>query len=64
MDRVRETGDATISFASDVQAMTWLENAPVLEKTLHRKFVEAQVNKVTPRKEFFRVGLADLRETA
>ncbi|WP_408479547.1 GIY-YIG nuclease family protein [Paraburkholderia sp. RL17-383-BIF-A] len=44
--------------------MTWLKNAPVLEKTLHRKFVEVQVNKVTPRKEFFRVGLADLRETA
>ena len=30
---------------------------------MHRKFFEAQVNKVNPRKEFFRVGLADLRAT-
>jgi hypothetical protein len=63
MDRVRELGDASVPFAFDVHAMIWSENAPDLEKTLHRKFVEAQVNKVNPRKEFFRVGLADLRAT-
>lgn len=48
-------------FAFDVHAMIWSENAPDLERTLHREFFEAQVNKVNPRKEFFRVGLADLR---
>lgn len=61
MDRVRELGDASVPFAFDVHAMIWSENAPELERTLHRKFFEAQVNKVNPRKEFFRVGLADLR---
>jgi hypothetical protein len=63
MDRVRELGDASVPFAFDVHAMIWSENAPELERTLHRTFFEAQVNKVNPRKEFFRVGLADLRAT-
>ncbi|SAK42546.1 T5orf172 domain protein [Caballeronia fortuita] len=63
MDRVRELGDASVPFAFDVHAMIWSDNAPELEHTLHQKFVEAQVNKVNPRKEFFRVGLADLRAT-
>ncbi|SAL55228.1 T5orf172 domain protein [Caballeronia peredens] len=63
MDRVRELGDASVPFSFDVHAMIWSENAPELEHTLHQKFVEAQANKVNPRKEFFRVGLADLRAT-
>ncbi|WP_322092628.1 GIY-YIG nuclease family protein, partial [Paraburkholderia bannensis] len=63
LDRVRELGDASVPFSFDVHAMIWSENAPDLERTLHRKFFEAQVNKVNPRKEFFRVGLADLRAT-
>jgi hypothetical protein len=63
LDRVRELGDASVPFAFDIHAMIWSDNAPDLERTLHRKFFEAQVNKVNPRKEFFRVGLADLRAT-
>ncbi|GJH12639.1 MULTISPECIES: GIY-YIG nuclease family protein [Caballeronia] len=63
MDRVRELGDASVPFSFDVHAMIWSDNAPELEHTLHQKFLEAQVNKVNPRKEFFRVGLADLRAT-
>jgi seryl-tRNA synthetase len=62
LDRVRELGDASVPFAFDVHAMIWSENAPALETTLHRTFVDAQVNKVNPRKEFFRLGLADLRK--
>lgn len=62
-DRVRELGDASVPFPFDVHAMIWSENAPQLETRLHRKFVEAQVNKINPRKEFFRVGIADLRQT-
>ncbi|MGG1947550.1 DUF4041 domain-containing protein [Trinickia sp. NRRL B-1857] len=63
LDRVRELGDASVPFSFDIHAMIWSEDAPALERTLHRKFFEAQVNKVNPRKEFFRVGLADLRTT-
>jgi hypothetical protein len=61
LDRVRELGDASVPFSFDVHAMIWSDDAPALETTMHRKFFEAQVNKVNPRKEFFRVGLADLR---
>jgi hypothetical protein len=32
-----------------------------LETALHKKFIQAQVNKVNRRKEFFRVALRDVR---
>lgn len=62
LDRVRELGDASVPFSFDVHAMIWSEDAPGLEKALHRQFVRSQINKVNPRKEFFRVGLTDLRQ--
>lgn len=61
LDRVRELGDASVPFAFDVHAMIWSENAPVLEKALHKKFLQAQMNKVNPRKEFFKVTVADIK---
>lgn len=61
LDRVRELGDASVPFGFDVHAMIWSENAPDLEKTLHKKFVQAQVNKVNPRKEFFRLTISDVK---
>lgn len=61
LDRVRELGDASVPFAFDVHAMMWSEDAPALERALHIEFAQAQMNKVNPRKEFFRVGLAQLR---
>jgi hypothetical protein len=61
-DRVRELGDASVPFSFDVHAMIWSEDAPGLEKALHREFVRAQINKVNPRKEFFRVGLSGIRQ--
>lgn len=62
MDRVRELGDASVPFAFDVHAMIWSEDAPALERALHVEFVKAQLNKVNPRKEFFRLGIAAIRE--
>lgn len=61
LDRVRELGDASVPFPFDVHAMIWSDDAPALENALHKQFVTAQVNKVNPRKEFFRVPIADLR---
>ncbi|CAH0354237.1 DUF4041 domain-containing protein [Aquabacterium sp. CECT 9606] len=61
LDRIRELGDASVPFGFDVHAMIWSDNAPQLETKLHRMFVQAQVNKLNPRKEFFRVGITDLR---
>lgn len=60
-DRVTELGDASVPFSFDIHAMIYSTDAPTLEKTLHKKFVNNQVNKVNPRKEFFNVTLADIR---
>lgn len=62
LDRVRELGDASVPFEFDVHAMVYSDDAPGLEKLLHRAFNETRVNMVNPRKEFFRVGLAAVRE--
>lgn len=61
IDRIRELGDASVPFEFDIHAMIYSEDAPSLEKKLHRHFLRQQVNKVNPRKEFFRLGIADIR---
>jgi hypothetical protein len=61
LDRVRELGDASVPFEFDVHAMIRSDDAPALEAELHRLFLRTQVNKVNPRKEFFRVPLAEIR---
>ena len=62
LDRVRELGDASVPLPFDVHAMIYSENAPALETELHHFFVQNQVNKVNPRKEFFRVPISDIRQ--
>lgn len=62
LDRVRELGDASVPFAFDVHAMIWSDDAPGLENALHKHFLKAQVNKVNPRKEFFRLTIDNLRK--
>ncbi|MBB3189227.1 DUF4041 domain-containing protein [Halomonas cerina] len=62
LDRVKELGDASVPFAFDVHAMIYSEDAPALERELHRQFAEHQVNRINPRKEFFKVPLAEVRE--
>jgi hypothetical protein len=62
LDRVKELGDASVPFSFDVHAMLYSEDAPALEKELHRKFDRESVNKVNPRKEFFRVSLAEIKQ--
>lgn len=64
LDRVKELGDASVPFAFDIHAMIYSEDAPDLEKNLHRRFESEQVNKVNPRKEFFRVNLSSIKEVA
>lgn len=62
MDRVKELGDASVPFEFDVHAMIFSEDAPALETTLHNTFRDKQVNKVNPRKEFFRVTLPEIEK--
>ncbi|UYU33122.1 DUF4041 domain-containing protein [Siccibacter colletis] len=61
LDRVRELGDASVPFAFDVHAMIYSDDAPSLESHLHKVFNENQVNKVNSRKEFFNVGIKDIK---
>ena len=62
LDRVRELGDASVPFPFDVHAMIFSDDAPALETELHKMFALNQVNKVNPRKEFFRLPISDIRE--
>lgn len=38
------------------------DNAPGLEKKLHRHFLREQINLVNPREEFFRIDLPSIRK--
>ena len=61
LDRVRELGDASVPFPFDVHAIIESDDAPGLETTLHKALSLMQVNKVNPRKEFFRVTITDIK---
>ncbi|OHY82741.1 DUF4041 domain-containing protein [Marinobacter sp. AC-23] len=63
-DRVKELGDASVPFDFDVHAMIYSDDAPALEKALHRRFDDASVNKVNHRKEFFNLNVAEIRQAA
>ena len=62
LDRVRELGDASVPFKFDVHAIIESDDAPALEHALHQELALMQMNKVNPRKEFFRVPLSDIRK--
>lgn len=62
LDRVRELGDASVPFLFDVHAIIYSEDAPKLEKQLHHELRHLRVNKVNPRKEFFRISAGQLKE--
>lgn len=61
LDRIRELGDASVPFEFDVHTMIFSDNAPNLERELHKKFMRLQMNKVNPRKEFFKVPISDIK---
>lgn len=61
LDRVRELGDASVPFEFDVHAMIYSDDAPALERQLHKKFLKSQLNKINPRKEFFRLGITEVK---
>lgn len=62
LDRIRELGDASVPFEFDVHALIYSDNAPGLERQLHRRFLKLQMNKLNPRKEFFNVGIIDIKD--
>lgn len=64
MDRIWELSDASVPFEFDVHAMIYSEDAPALERMLHDAFNDLRINKVNPRKEFFRLPLARIQTLA
>jgi hypothetical protein len=54
-DRIRELSDASVPFNFDVHALFFSEDAVSIEAMLHREFAAQRLNKVNPRREFFRV---------
>ena len=59
-DRVKELGDASVPFKFDIHAMIYSDEAPTLEKELHRAFENKKVNMLNYRKEFFNVTLDEI----
>lgn len=62
MVRVRELGDASVPFPFDVHMMISSDDAPALETALHKALHKEKVNKINPRKEFFRSDIEVIRE--
>ena len=59
-ERVDELGDASVPFQFDVHSFIFSEDAVGLESALHKRLENCRVNKINPRKEFFRVSLDDI----
>lgn len=62
MERVVELGDASVPFLFDVHALIFTEDAPSLEAALHNAFEDKKVNKINPRREFFKVTLNEIKD--
>jgi hypothetical protein len=62
MERIIELGDASVPFRFDVHALFFSENAVTLENELHQHFADRLVNVANPRKEFFFVTPAEIRD--
>ena len=61
MDRINELGDASVPFNFDVHALVFTDDAPSLETALHNAFEHQKLNKINPRREFFRVSLEEIK---
>lgn len=61
-ERVDELSSASVPFEFDIHAVIETEDAPALEYKIHKHFVDARVNRINLRKEFFRVSLDEIRK--
>lgn len=61
-ERVDELSNASVPFEFDIHAVIETEDAPALEYKIHQQFLPGRMNKINPRKEFFRVGLKEIRQ--
>jgi flagellar biosynthesis GTPase FlhF len=61
-DRIRELSSASVPFSFDTHVFIFSKNAYDLESELHERFNDKRVNKVNMRKEFFRIGIEDVKK--
>lgn len=61
MDRVVELGDASVPFRFDVHTLAFVDDAPRLEKAIHKAFNAKRVNKENHHKEFFLVSPEEVK---
>lgn len=61
-ERVDELSSASVPFEFDIHAVIETDHAPRLEYKIHQQFLPMRMNKINLRKEFFRVGLNDIRQ--
>lgn len=61
-ERIKELSGASVPFPFDVHAMIFSEDAPRLEKELHKALDAGRLNKVNVRKEFFRTTISEIKE--
>ncbi len=61
-DRIKELSSASVPFPYDVHMMISANDAPTLENTIHRALHKMRINKVNPRKEFFKSDIESIRQ--
>lgn len=60
-ERIYELGSASVPFSFDVHMMISSEDAPGLENAIHKDLKHCTVNKMKPRKEFFKTDIETIR---
>ncbi len=61
MDRIRELSDASVPFNFDVHALFFSGDAVGIERTMHERLANVQVNVVNRRREFFQVAPSEVK---
>jgi hypothetical protein len=61
-DRIIELGDASVPFPFDTHALFFSENAPELEAKIQNNFHKDRLNKINPRKEFFKADINEIEK--
>ncbi len=63
-DRVKELSGASVPFEYDIHGMIYTEDAPALERLLHKNLNSKRVNLQNERKEFFYTSLDEIETIA
>jgi hypothetical protein len=62
-DRVYELGDASVPFEFDIEGTLYHPTSALdLEAQIHDLLLERKLNRVNPRKEFFKITITELKE--